>query len=369
MGAFAATIINAFSGAANKGGKGLQDLLKTVNHALKLLKQPQLSALQVATAPVAAAGNALGSFFGSGFAAGGLMQIGQPGQAGRDSVPLNVGGTPIMVAPGEQVAVFNRHQLPIVNAALAPVGGLPGLFGSVTTPNYMAAGGLVPGFAGGGTLSYGQLEGPWDAAGGPKSLAPLAAAVAEAESGGRDVMQQGQPFATTGWGYWQITPGGPQYLDPMTDAREAVAKWSAAGHSFSPWTTYVDGAYKPFLNGAVPAAGGIGSIADPKVTGTGAIADIVRAGLHLATKAANDYLSNTRQQAAAAVELAACLPALAATAHTVRSRSAGPTRASTSADPARYAPSLTGKSCAPACGTDGPAPAGSCTPPRGTPST
>src|SRR6202020_1017872 len=47
---------------------------------------------------------------------------------------------------GEQVAVFNRHQQPIVNAALEHMGygGLPGLFGAVTTPNYMAAGGLIP---------------------------------------------------------------------------------------------------------------------------------------------------------------------------------------------------------------------------------
>ena len=32
------------------------------------------------------------------------MQIGHPGQGGHDSVPLNVGGMPVMVAPGEQVA-------------------------------------------------------------------------------------------------------------------------------------------------------------------------------------------------------------------------------------------------------------------------
>jgi hypothetical protein len=79
----------------------------------------------------------------AGHAAGGLLQIGRPGDAGRDTVGLNVGGLPIAVAPGEQVAVFNRHQLPIVNAALAPMGGLPGLFSQVSTPNYMASGGIV----------------------------------------------------------------------------------------------------------------------------------------------------------------------------------------------------------------------------------
>lgn len=78
-----------------------------------------------------------------GAAQGALFQIGAPGTAGHDTVPLNVGGLPIMVAPGEQVAVFNRHQLPIVNQALAGYGGLPGLFDSVSTPNYMASGGLI----------------------------------------------------------------------------------------------------------------------------------------------------------------------------------------------------------------------------------
>jgi hypothetical protein len=82
--------------------------------------------------------------FGSvGHAVGGLIQFGHSGEAGHDSIPLNVGGLPIRVAPGEQVAVFNRHQLPIVNEALAGYGGLPGLFDAVSKPNYMASGGIV----------------------------------------------------------------------------------------------------------------------------------------------------------------------------------------------------------------------------------
>ncbi len=71
-------------------------------------------------------------------AQGGLWQIGSPNAAGRDTVGLN-----IRVGEGEQVAVFNRHQLPIVNAALAGMGGLPGLFSNVNTPHYMAQGGLI----------------------------------------------------------------------------------------------------------------------------------------------------------------------------------------------------------------------------------
>lgn len=102
---------------------------KSVGHALVTGKMP--TAKQFFTeSPV-------------GHAVGGLVQIGQPGMAGHDTVPLNIGGQGIMVGEGEQVAVFNRHQLPIVNAALADMGGLPGLFSQVTTPNYMASGGIV----------------------------------------------------------------------------------------------------------------------------------------------------------------------------------------------------------------------------------
>lgn len=218
---------------------------------------------------------------------GGLIQIGRPGEAGHDTVPLNVGGLPIAVAPGEQVAVFNRHQLPVVNAALAPLGGLPGLFDHITTPNYMASGGIVAphvggsgaipdivrgalaeatraanhhvaalaplGGHGGGKSSAGgqydrsQLEALWVAAGGPRALAHTAAAIALAESGGSAgaVNPEGPEHAE---GLWQIkgqlVPGNP--LNPMVSARNAVAKWRAAG-GFSPWVTYTSGAYETYM--------------------------------------------------------------------------------------------------------------------------
>jgi TP901 family phage tail tape measure protein len=78
-----------------------------------------------------------------GHARGGLVQLGKPGEAGKDSIPLNAGGHNIVAAPGEQVAVFTRHQQAVANQALAPVGGLPGLFSSVNKPHYMAAGGFA----------------------------------------------------------------------------------------------------------------------------------------------------------------------------------------------------------------------------------
>jgi hypothetical protein len=110
-----------------------------------------------------------------------------------------------------------------------------------------------------GIATYGQIKDWWIAAGGPPGVAAIAAAITEPESG-RDVtvVQAGEPYATTGWGLWQITPGNSepqvgtdqQLLTGPTNARAAVAKYEQAGNSFRPWTTYVDGLYIPFLQAA-----------------------------------------------------------------------------------------------------------------------
>jgi hypothetical protein len=111
-----------------------------------------------------------------------------------------------------------------------------------------------------GTLSYANIEGFWVAAGGPSSQAATAAAITGAESNYQPgIIQQGQAYSTTGWGLWQITPGSSesqfgqdyQLLDPWNNAEAAVAKYKAAGNSFSPWTTYNNGAYKNFLQSGV----------------------------------------------------------------------------------------------------------------------
>src|SRR5262252_56535 len=81
---------------------------------------------------------------GEAHAGGGLVQIGQRGDRGRDTIPLNVGGQGIVVGSGEQVAVFNHEQQGVANAMLAPIGGLQGLFSTYNKPHYMAAGGFTP---------------------------------------------------------------------------------------------------------------------------------------------------------------------------------------------------------------------------------
>jgi Lysozyme like domain len=106
-------------------------------------------------------------------------------------------------------------------------------------------------------LSFSQVENYWIMAGGPAAVAPIMAAISTAESG-RDAnaIQQGQPYATTGWGLWQITPGdsepqigtNEQLLNPLTNARAAVAKYNSQG--LGAWTTYTSGIYERYLGGA-----------------------------------------------------------------------------------------------------------------------
>lgn len=95
-------------------------------------------------------------------------------------------------------------------------------------------------------LSWEQVAAVAIRAGWPPGPAVIAVSITEPESA-RDasVIQQGQPYATTGWGLWQITPGDsePQFgindamLNPLNNARAALAKYHGAG-GFSPWTTW-----------------------------------------------------------------------------------------------------------------------------------
>lgn len=87
-------------------------------------------------------------------------------------------------------------------------------------------------------LSFGQLEQLWTSEGGAPQWAPTMAGVAYAESSGiPSRVQKGQPYSSTGWGLWQITPGNSeptigvnnQLLNPTTNAKAAVAKFDTQG--------------------------------------------------------------------------------------------------------------------------------------------
>jgi hypothetical protein len=125
-------------------------------------------------------------------------------------------------------------------------------------------------------LSYAALEEYWIEAGGPAAVAPIAAAITYPESSATpSTVQQGQPYATTGWGLWQITPGdsvpsvgiNSALLDPLTNAKAAVAKYTAAGDSFSPWTTFESGTYLKYVQtGVTPSLGGTNPTPDPSTS-------------------------------------------------------------------------------------------------------
>lgn len=101
-----------------------------------------------------------------------------------------------------------------------------------------------PGGSGGGglsgTLGCGGLEHLWESAGGAPWAAVTAASIAMAESGGSQYATG--PYGERG--YWQINPvNGPlSTYDAYGNARAAVIM-SHDGTDWSPWTTYVDGAY------------------------------------------------------------------------------------------------------------------------------
>jgi hypothetical protein len=118
--------------------------------------------------------------------------------------------------------------------------------------------------------SYAQLEQLWINAGGSTATAPVAAAIAEAESGGNSLaaypgttVAAGAGSNTDATGLWQIlgVPAGftpAQLTDPVANAQMAVAKYKGAGNSFSPWVTYTSGAYLPYVsNSAVPSSTGV----------------------------------------------------------------------------------------------------------------
>jgi LysM repeat protein len=92
----------------------------------------------------------------------------------------------------------------------------------------------------GGTLGCPGLEELWEEAGGSDAQAVTAASIAMAES-------SGQQYATGEAGergYWQINPdhGSLSTYDPIGNAQAAVII-SGDGTNWTPWTTYVTGAY------------------------------------------------------------------------------------------------------------------------------
>lgn len=116
-------------------------------------------------------------------------------------------------------------------------------------------------------LTYSQLEGLWEQAGGDPAQAPLMAAIALAESSGNPAANNytDNNGKQTSWGLWQISNGthsepGADPNDPLSNAKMAVAKVASQG--LTAWGTYDSGAYRQFMQGGVaPTTGTYSSAA------------------------------------------------------------------------------------------------------------
>jgi hypothetical protein len=113
-----------------------------------------------------------------------------------------------------------------------------------------------------GALSDDQLAALLRKAGVSAGDAAYLVAIAHPESSANpSAVQQGQPYATQGWGLWQITPGNSvpsvginqALLTPQKNADAAAAKLKSQG--LDAWTTYTSGAYKQYFSAAEAAVG------------------------------------------------------------------------------------------------------------------
>ena len=112
---------------------------------------------------------------------------------------------------------------------------------AVRTPKHVKATVLTTAATLSGTLSCTQLEELWEDAGGTQTEAFTAAEIAMAESSGNQYALS----PDDDMGYWQIDePAHPTLAtyDPIGNAKAAIII-SDDGSDWTPWTTYITGAY------------------------------------------------------------------------------------------------------------------------------
>lgn len=101
-----------------------------------------------------------------------------------------------------------------------------------------------------GDYSYSELENLWISNGGNPASAPIAAAIALAESSGDSTVVN----SIGATGLWQILQSAhPQWSiqqlqDPNINAQAAISI-SNNGSNWNPWQTYTEGTYLNFLQG------------------------------------------------------------------------------------------------------------------------
>ncbi len=107
-------------------------------------------------------------------------------------------------------------------------------------------------------LSLKQLMELWVKAGGPVTAAPLAGAIALAESKGVVSATNHNTNGSIDRGPWQINSVHSQYnaaqllTDPEYSAKAAVEIFKAKGENFTDWTTFNNGAAQKILKGENP---------------------------------------------------------------------------------------------------------------------
>jgi len=119
--------------------------------------------------------------------------------------------------------------------------------------------------------SFQQLEQIWIQNGGNRAAAPIAAAIALAESGGNSNAVNYNTNGSTDRGLWQINSvhGSQSTFDVNGNAQAAIAI-SNNGGNWNPWTTYTSGAYRSFLpSGASTSPQYVGLFGIPNPFGIG----------------------------------------------------------------------------------------------------
>jgi Lysozyme like domain len=111
--------------------------------------------------------------------------------------------------------------------------------------------------------TYSQLKQLWIQNGGKAAAADIAAAVALAESGGNPAASNSNTNGSTDRGLWQINSvhGNLSTFDVTGNVKAAI-QISNNGANWSPWVTYVSGAYRKFLSPTTAASGSTGLPAD-----------------------------------------------------------------------------------------------------------
>lgn len=141
-----------------------------------------------------------------------------------------------------------------------------------------------------------QIINALNKAGFPSSVVDTMRCICYAESSGSNAIQENQPYSTTGWGGWQITPGNSvpsvgtdmQLLDIYANARAAKVKYDSQG--LKAWVTWQTGAYKKYetyhradnsSSGTAQSSVTAGTITPLRSLNMGSVGDLVRRLQHV----------------------------------------------------------------------------------------